>query len=350
MSRLKVAVLMGGASAERAISLSTGRQIVAALDRAKYDVRALDPAALAGAPIPSAPPSAAGGAHVTAPGVALAPGVELAPARIERLAPREGPDRPDVAFIALHGRGGEDGAMQGMLDLLGIPYTGSGVLASALAMDKAMAKLVLRARGVPVPEHVATTRRDLLDAGALRARVADTVGYPAIVKPNAEGSTIGCTRATAPEDLEAAVREALRHDTLALVEPMLQGVEITAGVLGNDEPCVLPLIEIVAKGGFYDYEAKYAPGGSTHIIPARISERAAERARHYAAESHRALGCRGMSRTDFIVVDDEPWTLELNTVPGMTPTSLLPEAAHAAGIEFPALLDRLIALALEPRA
>jgi len=335
LSRLNVAVLMGGASAERAISLSTGAQIVAALDPAKYAVRALDPAALSR-------PQTAGAENV-------APGIPLAPLCIERLAPAEPAERPDVAFVALHGRGGEDGAVQGMLELLGIPYTGSGVLASALAMDKAMAKLVLRAHGVPVPDHVAVRARDLADLPDVLERVAAAVGYPAIVKPNAEGSTIGCSRVPAPGDLEAALREALRHDTLALVEPLLQGAEITAGVLGNDEPTVLPLIEIVAKGGFYDYEAKYAPGGSTHIIPARISERAAQRARAYAAESHRALGCRGMCRVDFIVVDEEPVALEVNTIPGMTPTSLLPEAARAAGIDFPALLDRLIALALEPR-
>lgn len=337
MTKTRVAVLMGGTSGERAISLSTGSQIMAALDPSKYTTAAIDPVALSA---PSIEP--------VAPQPPAPTGEDLVRLRVEAWAPTaEGADRPEVVFIALHGRGGEDGTIQGMLELLGIPYTGSGVLASALAMDKAMTKRLLRADGIPVPADMVVTRSDLQRSGDLAEIVCDGIGYPAIVKPNREGSTIGCTIVREPEALHAAIEDALRHDTHALIEQFVGGVEITAGLLGNREPTVLPLIEIVARGGFYDYEAKYAPGGSEHLIPARVSERAAELARDYARRTHTLLGCRGMSRVDMIVVEDRPYVLEINTIPGMTPTSLLPDAAKAAGIGFPELLDRIIAFAFE---
>jgi D-alanine-D-alanine ligase len=341
---------MGGTSAERAISLSTGRQILAALDPARYEAMALDAASLSGLsgqsiqPPPSAPVSALKSANVTdAPA-----GVDLIPADFGRMA-RAGEGRPDVVIIALHGKGGEDGTIQGALDLLGIPYTGSGVLASALAMDKAMTNAFLRGSGVPVPQDIVLRRSARVEESALRGQVERTFGWPAVVKPNAQGSTIGCSIVREPENLGAAVEDAFKYDDTVLVEQFIAGVEITAGVLGNDRPQPLPLIEIDARGGFYDYEAKYAPGGSSHVIPARISETAAERAREYALACHTLLGCRGMSRTDMMVAGDQPYVLEINTIPGMTPTSLLPDAAKAAGIGFSALLDRLIGYALEGR-
>ncbi len=336
---------MGGTSSEREISLSTGRQIMAALDREKYLPVSLDAAALVGrqtaplssgscgTPLPESDPAAFG---------------SFVPAALSgspALIPEDGL-RPDVVFIALHGKGGEDGTIQGMLELLGIPYTGSGVLASALAMDKAMAKRLLRAEGIPVPEEILVRRSARPKSADLAARIEGSFGFPAVVKPNAEGSTIGCAIVREPDRLEEALNDALRYDSTALIEEYIGGTEITAGLLGNEEPEALPLIEIVAKSGFYDYEAKYAPGGSAHIIPARISETAAALARDYAIRSHQALGCRGMSRVDMMVRADQPYVLEVNTIPGMTPTSLLPEAAQAAGIPFPALLDRLIAYAL----
>jgi D-alanine-D-alanine ligase len=347
VSRLRVAVLMGGTSAERAISLSTGRQILAALDPSRYEAMALDAAALSGqTPLvpPSAPVSALKSAAVTdAPS-----GVDLVPADFGRMA-RAGGGRPDVVIIALHGKGGEDGTIQGALDLLGIPYTGSGVLASALAMDKAMTNAFLRGSGIPVPQDIVLRRTNCVDDSALREQVERTFGWPAVVKPNAQGSTIGCSIVREPSNLGAAVEEAFTYDDTVLVEDFIAGVEITAGVLGNDRPEALPLIEIDARGGFYDYEAKYAPGGSSHVIPARISETASQRAREYALACHTLLGCRGMSRTDMMVVGDQPYVLEINTIPGMTPTSLLPDAAKAAGIGFSELLDRLIGYALEGR-
>lgn len=326
MRKIRVAVLMGGISKEREISLSTGRQVLAALDKSKYTPEALDPAS-------------------------LSPG-GTTPARSEELRPLDiaawmHPDtRPDVAFIALHGKGGEDGTIQGLLELVGIPYTGSGVLASALAMDKVMSKRLFRAAGLPVPEDIVVGAGCLPDADELVGEVGGKLGFPVVVKPSREGSTIGCTIVDTEHELWAAVQNALAYDHAVLVETFLKGVEITAGLLGNEDPEVLPLIEIVPRSGFYDYEAKYAPGGSVHIIPARISEAARLAACDYARRAHQALGCRGMSRVDMIVVGDQPWLLEVNTIPGMTPTSLLPEAARAAGIEFPALLDRIIQSAL----
>lgn len=311
MAETRVVVLMGGTSGEREISLSTGRMIMAALDPTQYTTVALDTAVTAD--LLSALPAA----------------------------------RPDVAFIALHGRGGEDGTVQGLLELLSIPYTGSGVLASALAMDKHMTKRILRTEGISVPDDILVSRQQIGDAQALLRRVSDRLSYPVVVKPNREGSTIGCSIVKDDRGLPIAVAEALRYDAEVLIEEFIRGTEITAGLLGSRDPEVLPLVEIVARGGFYDYEAKYAPGGSEHIIPARVSALAEERARDYARRTHCVLGCRGMSRVDMIVSGDRPCVLEINTIPGMTPTSLLPDAARAAGIGFPELLGRIIGDALD---
>lgn len=323
-----MAVLMGGTSSEREVSLSTGRQIAGALDPSKYTSVMLDTAGIAN-PRSEAPE----------------PG-SIEPLNLAPFGDPASPNRPDVAFLALHGRGGEDGSIQGLLDLLGIPYTGSGVLASALAMDKAMAKVVLRAAGIPVPGGLVLDQA-VVDARSAAARVLADVDLPCVVKPSREGSTIGCHIVRTEEELAPAIADAYKHDRWVLAEEFIEGTEITVGLLGNDEPEVLPTIEIIAEGGFYDYTAKYASGGSRHIIPARISPRAEELARKYARETHRALGCRGVSRVDMIVRGDEPVVLEANTIPGMTPTSLLPDAASHAGIPFSELLDRMIRLAME---
>lgn len=345
MTKLRVAVLMGGTSAERAISLSTGRQIVAALDPEKYIPMALDAASLSGK-TPELPP----GVPILALPNAAADtprGTDLVPLGLSQIAERGAETRPDVVIIALHGKGGEDGTIQGMLELLGIPYTGSGVLASALAMDKSMTKRVLKAEGIPVPGEITLQRGRAFDHCVVDQAIASSFGYPVIVKPNSQGSTIGCAIVNSGGELHQAIGEAFKYDSTILVEQFIRGIEITAGLLGNEEPEVLPLIEIEAKGGFYDYEAKYAPGGSSHIIPARISQLAAERARDYAVRSHKALQCAGMSRVDLMVAGHQPYVLEVNTIPGMTPTSLLPDAAKAAGISFQELLDRLIGYALD---
>ncbi len=329
MTRIKVAVLMGGTSAERDVSLSTGRQILNALDPNKYTVYALDTASgqkflPSGVTQPLALLQAADGTtEITA-----LPQLPLAS------------EKPDVVFIALHGRGGEDGTVQGMLEVLGIRYTGSGVLASALAMDKAMAKRVLAGVGVRSPQDVTLKRGEALPP--------ETLPLPLIVKPNAQGSTIGMTIVREQSEMEAALATAFEYDDTVLVEQFITGTEITVPILGNDSLEILPIVEIVPNGGFYDYKAKYTAGETEEIVPARIPDTVVAEARRIAALCHQTLGCRGMSRTDMIVTaQNEIYTLEVNTIPGMTPTSLLPRSADAAGYSFSQLLDTLIGLALE---
>lgn len=356
--RLRVAVLMGGTSAERDVSLSTGRQILDALDPEKYAVAAIDTRDIVALPGHGSAPFLAAVERSLEPG---ATGVDVygqeepEPA----LVPAERPnppvhvsgERPDVVFIALHGKGGEDGSIQGTLELLGLPYTGSGVLPSALAMNKAMSKRLFRAEGIPTVPEIQARRGACRSEAELFRQVEEQLGgFPVFVKPNAEGSTFGCTLVKTPDQLSDAIALALRYDETALIETYVRGMEITVGVLETlDDPPglqALPVIEIVPQGEFYDYESKYAEGGSEHIIPARLPDAQRRRAQEIALRCHQVLGCRGMSRTDLIVEAGRMFVLEVNTIPGMTPTSLLPQAAEHAGIAFSALLDRLIACAL----
>ncbi len=344
MSKLKVAVLMGGLSSERAVSLSTGRMILEALDKEKYEAIPVDAALFLGSVQRQLP---GGDREIAAIAEAEKALAKVGPLRSinDMVSPLHSP--VDVAFIALHGRFGEDGTVQGMLELLGIPYTGSGVLASALAIDKIMCKRVLKDAGVNVPLSVDLKHKSELAHRDIISEVKP-LGYPVMVKPSKQGSTIGMLKVELEGDLLPAVEKAFNYDNQVLIEQFACGTEITVGLLGNDNPQVLPIVEIVPTKGFYDYEAKYTPGATEEIVPARISEKAAEAARRQAVMSHQALGCRGMSRVDMIVKsDDDIPVLEVNTIPGMTPTSLLPTAAKAAGIEFKELLDKLIQLALE---
>ncbi len=309
----RVALVLGGKSAEREISLRTGEQVGLALRRKGHEVIALD--------------------------------------LDEGLVPALQRQRPDVVFIALHGRYGEDGCLQGLLEILGVPYVGSGVLASALAMDKVMSKKLFQLEGLICPRStvIAGSELDGTSGGEVAGEVEEAFGFPVIVKPNREGSTIGLTLVKEPAGLPDALRRAFEYDEEAVVEEYIRGTEITVSVLGNREPWALPIIEIISATGLYDYKAKYTKGMSEHIIPARVPEHTYEAAQAAAVRAHKALGCRGMSRADFIVgPDNEPYILEVNTIPGMTETSLLPDAARAAGIEFPDLVDMLIDFALEP--
>ena len=349
--KLRVAVLMGGTSSERPISLSTGTMILNALDPERYAVTAIDTQdllALPGeAPASIAPAEAAVG---DGSGLPAAPSPSPGAALAQAMESRER-QRPDVVFIALHGKGGEDGTIQGMLELMGLPYTGSGVLASALAMDKSMSKRLFRLEGIPVLDDLVVFRGQPLTDAALTSSVCAVLGgFPVFVKPNAEGSTFGCTLVRRAEQLPEAVATALRYDSKALIERYARGMEITVGVLGNiGDPAgleALPVIEIVPRSEYYDYESKYAEGGSEHIIPARLPDALRHHAQEIALRCHEILGCRGMSRTDMIACGNQLFVLEVNTIPGMTPTSLLPQAAAHAGIPFSALLDRLIASAL----
>jgi D-alanine-D-alanine ligase len=269
---------------------------------------------------------------------------------------RLGADGIAVVFLALHGPFGEDGTVQGFLDVAGIPYTGSGVAASALAMDKANARHVLAASGVPVAKGIVLAREAgrAVDPAAAESRVLGEIGIPCVVKPNDMGSSVGVSVVKRREDLAEAIPRAFEGTSRVLVEEFVPGIELTCGVLGNARSgslVALPPTEIRApEGRFFDYDVKYRAGAAVELTPAPIDAALERRVRELALRAHESLSCRGLARTDFRVRDGrEPVALEVNTLPGMTETSLFPQAAAAAGIPFPLLLTRLVELALEGR-
>lgn len=311
VTQSKLVVLAGGWSDEREVSLESGEACAKALAEAGFsDVTLLDVAA----------PDFVG---------ALVLGGY------------------DVAFVAMHGRYGEDGCIQGMLEVLHLPYTFSGVLASAMGTEKEVAKAIYRQAQIPVPEGV-----DLPGDVALTDKQAEelvaNLGLPVFVKPAANGSSYGITKVTSVRQLARAVARAGEGGCRVLVESCVEGTEITVPVVGNEEPEALPVVEIVTNAEFYDLKVKYEPSELHHVIPARIPEESYARAQELAIRAHRALGCRGASRSDFIVrADGIPVILETNTIPGMTEMSLLPDSARHAGISFPDLCKRFVELALE---
>jgi D-alanine-D-alanine ligase len=353
-NKIRVGVLTGGASAERDISLATGAQIAASLDPSRFEVVLLDPLAFMARNPEITAEQREQAQRLIQGGARLEPDHQL-PRGLEKqiesasraLVPATrvmaNSEPIDVVLIALHGTWGEDGRIQGLLDTIGVPYTGSGVLASALAMDKEVAKTVLAAAGLDVPRGVVvtgTTESDL--------ELARSVGLPVFVKPVASGSSVGASIVAHAVDLPSAINLALTYDSRALVEEQIRGGrELTAAVIGNDDLTALPVIEILTKRAFFDYSAKYDAGESEEVCPADIPAEVARRAQDLALRAHRALHCRGMSRADFVWSGDRMVTLEVNTIPGMTANSLLPKAARAAGIEFGDLLARLVDWSLE---
>ncbi|BCW94904.1 MAG: UDP-N-acetylmuramate--L-alanine ligase [Fimbriimonadales bacterium] len=311
--RLTVAVLMGGDSPERDVSLLSGLRVMQALNPDRYHAVAVDPALIKG---------------------------KEGYWGLQELLTRE---RPDVAFIALHGKHGEDGAVQGLLELLGIPYTGSGVLPSALAMNKYIAKMVFREVGLTTPNALLVG--DASDETI--ERVQRRLRLPIIVKPNQGGSTLGATRVFEWDALPRALRKAFAYDENALVEELIEGVEVSVPVLGRREPYALPPVEIAPRSGYYDFHAKYVPGETEEIVPARLPTEILDLLQQTAVAAHLALGCRGMSRVDMIVRETTPYVLEVNTIPGLTPTSLLPRSAETAGLSFGELVERILCDALE---
>jgi len=307
MMKKTIALLSGGISSERDVSLKSGEQVYQALNKEKYDVRRYDPQN-----------------------------------DLSRLVADA--DQIDAALIILHGPYGEDGTVQGLLELLDIPYQGTGVLGSAVCMNKLAAKQIYEQWGIPVPPSVTLQNSDRPDTRLL----VDQLGLPLVVKPVVGGSSIGMTIVQSGDDLEAALARAFEQDDTALVEAYIKGIEITGAVLGNDHLEALPLIEIIPdpQHTFFDYEAKYTAGITQEICPARISPALTEKAQSYARMAHQALFCKGYSRTDMLVRGEDIFVLETNTIPGMTPTSLFPQAAQAAGIAFDQLLDRLIELGI----
>ncbi|MBI2821929.1 MAG: D-alanine--D-alanine ligase [Acidobacteria bacterium] len=337
-----MALLMGGRSAEREVSLNTGKMVARHLDKARYEVLPLEIGSdgrwLLDSPAVRELQACGQG---TVDG-GLVRSISPAGEPLERSI--------DVAFLALHGPFGEDGTIQGMLDLLDIPYTCSGVLASALAMDKFRTKAFARGLGVRVPNDYLITRKDFeKDRSSALASVAG-LGGKVVLKPNRLGSSVATFIVEDSGPIEGAFYEIFHLGQDVLAETFIQGIEISAPVLGNGSPEPLPLIEIVPKmGTFYDYQSKYADGGSDHIIPANLPPGLADAIQTQAVDIHVQLGCRGVTRSDFIVRDREIYFLELNTIPGMTVTSLVPQSAQVAGYSFSELLNKLIELALEDR-
>ena len=311
MKKLTIALLYGGISSEREVSLMSGNQVYEVLDKDKYKVLRYD-----------------------------------TKTDLKRLT--DDASQIDAALIILHGPFGEDGTIQGMLDLLGIPYQGAGVLGSALAMNKLVSKQLYESSGLPVPAYMSIKRRDRIDPESFVKRL----GLPLVVKPVSGGSSVGMSIVKTKDTLKAAVKNAFEQDETVLLEAYIEGVELTGAVLGNDNLEALPIIEIVPEKNheFFDYEAKYTAGETREICPARIDANLTDKAQTYARLAHQSLFCKGYSRTDMILKGCEIYVLETNTIPGMTSTSLLPQAAKAVGISFEQLLDRLITLSLEDRA
>jgi D-alanine-D-alanine ligase len=290
-----IAVLMGGWSAERAVSLVSGAAVTHALQRLGMRATAIDVQRDMGA-------------------------------LMTRLFPR-----PDAVFNALHGRWGEDGCVQGLLDILGVPYTHSGRLASALAMDKPTAKRLFAAEGLRVPEHVLATRAEIL--------AADPLPRPYVIKPRDEGSSVGVLIVREGDNAPPAVPEDSSPRRALMVERFIPGRELTVAVMGDR---ALAVTEITTGRGFYDYDAKYAPGGSKHVIPAQVPKKIQDEALAMGLAAHRALGCRGVSRADLRYDGRRVYLLEVNTQPGMTSTSLVPEQAAHVGISFDELVRWMV--------
>jgi D-alanine-D-alanine ligase len=253
----------------------------------------------------------------------------------------------DVAFVAMHGRFGEDGCIQGLLEVMRIPYTFSGVLASAAGTEKEVAKMIYRAEGIPTPEGVDIAPGEELDEKDV-AELVERLGLPIFVKPATNGSSYGVSRVTSADQLVAAIEKASANGERVLVESCIEGTEISVPVIGNDDAHATPIIEIVTGADFYDSTVKYEPSELHHVIPARLPEDVYARAQELAVRAHHALGCRGASRSDFIVrADGTPVILETNTIPGMTANSLLPDSCRHEGIEFPELCRKFVEWALE---
>lgn len=309
LTRSKIGVLMGGQSSEREVSLKTGEAVYRSLVRSGYDAVAIDV------------------------------GTNLSNILAEQAI--------EIAFLALHGPGGEDGAIQGFLETLGIPYTGSGVRASAIGMHKVVTKTALEAQGIPVPRGTVVWRGTAPTLN--RILTSCKLKLPIVVKPASQGSTIGVTIVRKPSQWKEALRVAHRYDEEAMVEAFIPGHEVTLSLLGNADGTVtgLPAVEIVAPDGFYDFSAKYEKGRTQYFCPAPLSAAVSREIKALAIRTYQALGCNGAARVDFrITPKGKPYVLEINTVPGMTETSLLPMAAGKAGLSYDALTERILQSAL----
>lgn len=303
--KIKIAVLMGGKSPEYEVSCLSGKRILESLDPHKYDVFPM---------------------KINQKGEGYEKLFKL---------------RPEVVFVAMHGSFGENGAVQGLLELRNIPYTGSGILASALGMDKIMFRTMVQKAKIAVPRCV------ILKKGDFAGKVWDELSVPVVVKPYCQGSSIGVSIVHSKANLEKALQKAFDFGSQAIVEEFLSGVEVTCGILGNDKPIALPVAEIIPKKEFFDYESKYVSGMSEEVVPARISAKLTKKIQETALKVYQLIGCCGFGRVDMILRQSTPYVLEINTIPGLTPNSLLPKEAAAAGITYQQLIEKIIQLALE---
>jgi D-alanine--D-alanine ligase len=311
MKQKKIAVVMGGPSAECEVSLNTGKAILRALQEKGYQ----------------------------------AVGIELKPRQFIEQLQEIG---ADLVFNAIHGQYGEDGILQGALELLGIPYTGSGVMASAMAMDKGISKRLFLSAAIPTPHSRLYAKSDL--KRDLPTEILSEFLLPVVVKSAAQGSSIGVAIVDQDHRLADAVTQAFQYSNHILVEEFIAGKEVTVPVWGNDQPQALPVIEIVPHSGRYDYHSKYTKGATDYIVPAQLEQAVTNKVQQVALEAFKVLGCRGIARVD-IMLDQQnnPYVLEVNTIPGMTATSLVPKSAAAAGIGFADLCERLLLMAMNEK-
>ena len=353
MKKINIAILMGGQSAEREVSLRTGKKIASFLDRKKYNIQLIEISKtgkwLLKKDIGQIKSHYAVGVQ---PEIADTQTKELA-AQSQSLSPefQKQQRKIDLVFIALHGPKGEDGTVQGMLELMGLPYTGSGILASALGMDKEKALQMFKFNGLNVPKYIVVGADDLQNNNGIPyPEKLGTRNNRIVVKPNALGSSVGITIVQNKSLLQKAIKEALEYDSKVLVEEYINGLEVTCGIIENfkgKKYFALPPVEIVPKQDkFFTYKAKYTPGATEEICPARLTPSMTRKVKQAAITAHKALGCRHYSRTDMIIKKNKIYVLEINTLPGMTETSLLPQEAKVVELEFTELLDHIIELAI----
>jgi D-alanine-D-alanine ligase len=342
---MKLAVLLGGMSPERNISFLSGRAIASALRELGHNVVAIDPARGADCVVSDVELK-----QITAAEVSDAELASFNPHKLIECINTEEMSSVDAAFIALHGKYGEDGYIQSLLDLRGIPYTGSGMLSSAVTMDKAMSKMLFQVGGITTP-HWITVRPDHADDLLALEEIRREMKGPFVVKPNDQGSTVGLTivESGVTDDIADAIRIAAKYTSTILIERFIEGRELTVAVLGDE---ALPVIEIEPKEGFYDYTNKYTKGRTEYHCPADLSEEVRDHVMNLATTAHQILGCTAFSRVDFRLDDDNiPFCLEVNTIPGFTETSLVPMSASVAGLSFSELCEEILRLSnIEPTA
>jgi len=327
--KIRVAVVCGGLSSERDVSLKSGEQVAKSLPRKIYNVSKIE---------------------ITKDGRWL-----LGKKSLTLFDPKAGIaqndlKRFDVVFVALHGKFGEDGKVQAILDVLGVPYTGSGALASALGMHKEKTNEIIQSAGVLVPKFVSLSQRNAKNMRLIRITVRRDIGYPCVVKPNESGSSVGITIVQNEKGLEEAIHEAFLEDASILIQKYIRGKELTCAVMGNSGTTALhalPIVEIIPDGIFFDYNAKYLSKKTQEICPANVNKRITRKVQELSKIVHQALGCDGLTRSDFILTSGgKLYFLEINTIPGLTEASLCPKEARAAGMSFGEFLDRQISLAL----